>query len=92
MIEGLEKLIINTRMTISSVLSAMNENPDDQKMLITMQKWATGVYEGNQVLRNLAIEDEDLDWEDIEQLCIIKHYLIDIYNATDKLLLRTRYD
>lgn len=91
MIDGLEEGIIETRCSIYNICDSLDEATDIQTLL-GMQEWAASAYEANKVLRELALEDQDVDWEAMEQLFLIKHYVSDIYNATHRLLQRTRYD
>ena len=92
MIEDLSEGIADTRMSITNILTELHENDCDLATLTGMQEWAVTAYKANKIVLMLSIDDEDIGWSDIEQLCIIKWRLKDIYDATDKLMQRIRYD
>lgn len=92
MITNLHESILTTRMSLRQAWATLVENTTRQDLLLEMRRWGIDVYEAVETMKEQALEDPDIDWEDVESLVWLRHACGDLLCTIDDIFDGILYD
>ena len=92
MIQELNETLFETRQTLRRAWADIMEHPCQLETLLRYHAWGSYAYQGIGEIKDQAIEDPYMSWEDVETVVFLRHNIADMLNAIDELLGECGYD